>query len=56
MDNNKINEEVYNEMLKNLDLPEIYNLCKQVSEKFLDNDNELYKYFHDESNIKEGDS
>lgn len=50
---NSMNEAVYKEMLKNLDLPEIYNLCQQISEKFLDKDNDMYKYFHDDSNIKE---
>lgn len=41
------NEDIFRKMLENFDTDEIYNLCKQVSEKYLDNDNELYKYFHD---------
>lgn len=41
------NEDIFRKMLENFDTDEIYNLCRQVSEKYLDNDNELYKYFHD---------
>ena len=46
MKDDKIDEAIYNEMLKNLDLPEIYDLCRQISEKFLPEDNEMYQYFH----------
>lgn len=47
LDNNRIDDKViYEKMLETLDVPEIYNLCKQVSEKFLSEDNDLYEYFH----------
>ena len=38
-------------MLENLDVKEIFKLCKQVTEKYPDTDKELYNWFHDESNI-----
>lgn len=47
LDNSRIDDKViYDKMLETLDVPEIYNLCKQVSEKFLSEDNDLYEYFH----------
>ena len=47
LNNNRIDDKViYEKMLETLDVPEIYNLCKQVSEKFLSDDNDLYEYFH----------
>lgn len=47
LDNNRIDDKViYEKMLETFDVPEIYNLCKQVSEKFLSEDNDLYEYFH----------
>jgi hypothetical protein len=47
LDNSRIDDKaVYEKMLETLDVPEIYNLCKQVSEKFLSEDNDLYEYFH----------
>lgn len=33
--------------LSNLDVEEIYTLGKQVAEKHLDKDSEMYKWFHD---------
>lgn len=42
----KVSEEIYKEMLQNLDVPEIYDLCRKISEKFLPEDNEMYQYFH----------
>ena len=42
----RISEEIYKEMLQNLDVPEIYDLGRQISEKFLPEDNEMYQYFH----------
>lgn len=52
----RISEEIYKEMLQNLDVPEIYDLCRKISEKFLPEDNEMYQYFHDRKNIEETDS
>lgn len=56
MKDDKIDEAIYNEILKNLDVPEIYDLCRQISEKFLTEDDEMYQYFHDRKNIEETDS
>ena len=44
-------DKIYNAMLENLDVKEIFKLCKQVTEKYPDTDKELYNWFHDESNI-----
>ncbi len=52
----RISEEIYKEMLQNLDVPEIYDLCRKISEKFLTEDNEMYQYFHDRKNIEKTDS
>lgn len=43
-----------NKTLDCLTADELFELCKQVSESNLSPDDELYKYFHDESNLKEG--
>lgn len=50
-DANISSDKIYNAMLENLDVKEIFNLCKQVTEKYPDTDKELYNWFHDESNI-----
>lgn len=42
----KVSEEIYKEMLQKLDVPEIYDLCRKISEKFLTEDDEMYQYFH----------
>ena len=44
---------VYEKMLENFETEEIMNLAKQVSEKFLDKDNDLYQFFHQNFNNKE---
>ena len=44
---------VYEKMLENFETEEIMNLAKQVSEKFLDKDNDLYQFFHQDFNNKE---
>ena len=41
---------VYEKMLENFETEEIMNLAKQVSEKFLDKDNDLYQFFHQDFN------
>lgn len=46
-------EVVYEKMLENFETEEIMNLAKQVSEKFLDKDNDLYQFFHQDFNNKE---
>ena len=46
-------EVIYDKMLENFETEEIMNLAKQVSEKFLDKDNELYQFFHQDFNKKE---
>lgn len=50
-DANISSDKMYNAMLENLDVKEIFKLCKQVTEKYPDTDKELYNWFHDESNI-----
>lgn len=50
-DENISSDSVYTAMLDNLDIKEIFKLCKQVTEKYPDTDEELYNWFHDESNI-----
>ena len=50
-DVNISSDKIYNAMLENLDVKEIFKLCKQVTEKYPDTDRELYNWFHDESNI-----
>jgi len=50
-DVNISSDNIYNAMLENLDIKEIFKLCKQVTEKYPDTDKELYNWFHDESNI-----
>lgn len=50
-DVNISSDKIYNAMLENLDVKEIFKLCKQVTEKYPDTDKELYNWFHDESNI-----
>lgn len=37
----------------NEDLVELFELAKAATEKALDPESELYKWFHDESNIKD---
>lgn len=37
----------------NSDLIELFNCAKAATEKALDPESELYKWFHDESNIKD---
>lgn len=39
-------EDIARMCLDNLDVVGIFELARQVSEKYLDQDNELYKYFH----------
>ena len=34
-----------------LDVEELFELCRQASEKYLEPGHELYEYFHDKSNI-----
>lgn len=50
-DVNISSDKIYNAMIENLDVREIFKLCKQVTEKYPDTDKELYNWFHDESNI-----
>lgn len=50
-DENILSDSVYTAMLDNLDIKEIFKLCRQVTEKYPDTDKELYNWFHDESNI-----
>lgn len=45
-------EDVFLKMLENFDEEEIYELCSKVCEKYLEEDDELYKWFHDRSNIR----
>lgn len=47
-ENNKepTDEDIARMCLDNLDVVGIFELARQVSEKYLDKDNELYKYFH----------
>lgn len=35
----------------NADLIELFYLCRDACDKYLDPDNDIYKWFHDESNI-----
>ena len=49
-------EDVFLKMLENFNEEEIYNLCSQVCEKHLDKENELYKWFHNRSNIGKDDN
>ena len=44
--NNITPEDIMRAQLDNLDIRELFELSKQVTEKYLDEDNELYKYFH----------
>lgn len=34
-----------------LNVEELFELCRQASEKYLEPSHELYEYFHDENNI-----
>jgi hypothetical protein len=54
MTKGEILTELINKTLDCLTADELFELCKQVSESNLSTDDELYKYFHDESNLKEG--
>ena len=47
IDTDAVSLAIYEKMVKALDEDELRKLCKQVSEKYLDEDNELYRYFHD---------
>ena len=40
-------DKIINDSINGLDIEELAELCKQVSEKHLDPDNELYKYYHE---------
>ena len=40
--------------LEYLNVDELFDLCKQISEKHLTPDHELYIYFHNDENRKEG--
>ena len=44
--NNLTSEDIARMQLDNLDVRELFELSRQVTEKYLDEDNELYKYFH----------
>lgn len=44
--NNITAEDIARMQLDNLDVRELFELSRQVAEKYLDEDNELYKYFH----------
>lgn len=44
-------KDVFIKMLENFNEVEIFELAKQVSEKHLDKDSEMYKFFHDKNNI-----
>ncbi len=37
---------IYEKMLEALDEKELFNLCRKVSEKYLDPNNDMYQYFH----------
>ena len=45
-DNNITSEDIARMQLDNLDVRELFELSRQVTEKYLDEGNELYKYFH----------
>lgn len=47
---------IYEKLLDALDENELFELCRKVSEKHLDKDNEMYKYFHTDHSDKRGDS
>ena len=49
-----VDNEIYKKMLEALDEKELFNLCKRVSEKYLDANNELYQYFHSNDNNDRG--
>lgn len=49
-------EEIANQMLENLDIDEIFDLARKVTEKHFDKDDELYQWFHDLSNIGKGNT
>lgn len=37
---------IFEKMLEALDEREIFDLCRKVSEKYLDPNNDIYQYFH----------
>lgn len=37
---------IYEKMLEALDERELFDLCRKVSEKYLDPNNDMYQYFH----------
>ena len=45
-DNNITSEDIARMQLDNLDVRELFELSRQVTERYLDEDNDLYKYFH----------
>ena len=48
--------EILKRALDYLNVEELFELCRQASEKYLEPSHELYQYFHDENNIHKGDS
>ena len=49
-------EEIAQQMINNLDIDEIFDLARKVTEKHFDKDDEMYKWFHDISNIGKGNT
>lgn len=45
--------ELFERALDSLQADDLFDLCRQVSEQHLPPDHELYKYFHDKSNLED---
>lgn len=46
-------KDLFERALDSLQADDLFDLCRQVSEQCLSPDHELYKYFHDKSNLEE---